>query len=253
MAVAAVGLTLFAPLKLFFLITLLLAGVCLHEYFWMLKTGGEPSAGSIGVILGFLATATILFGDEKIIAPLLAIILIASVVSAFVGGGADVFRSASNSVFGVFYIAVTLGCLGLIRAGDVGELLVLTLIFANALCDTFAYYTGKNFGKRPLAPKVSPNKTVEGFAGGVVGAIVGALASKLFLLPVTVLWADMIVLGLIAGLLGPMGDLLESSVKRKTGVKDSGNLIPGHGGVWDRLDSLMVSAVAFYSYLALVS
>lgn len=116
-------------------------------------------------------------------------------------------------------------------------LLIMVLVFAN---DTFAYYTGRTIGKTPLAPTISPKKTIEGSVGGIIGVMgVGALY-KFFLLP-DVSWAVLAGLVAIAGFLSPLGDLAESQLKRQAGAKDSGTLLPGHGGVLDRVDAVLIA------------
>lgn len=116
-------------------------------------------------------------------------------------------------------------------------LLIIVLVFSN---DTFAYYMGRAIGKTPLAPAISPKKTIEGLAGGVLGVMgVGALY-KMFLLPDVSWWVLAGLLG-IAAFLSPLGDLAESQLKRQAGAKDSGTLLPGHGGVLDRVDAVLIA------------
>lgn len=112
--------------------------------------------------------------------------------------------------------------------------------------DVFAYFGGKNFGKRPLAPVISPNKTREGFyagfAGAAVGFIIAYVAAPSFPLHIWVILPSVI----IVSVMGPLGDISESSLKRIAGVKDSSNLLPGHGGLFDRFDSMILSAPFIY-------
>lgn len=114
--------------------------------------------------------------------------------------------------------------------------------------DTLAYYTGRAFGKRPLAPRVSPKKTIEGALGGVLGAFLGVALLKGLALP-SLDWPHVAVLALLGGVVSPLGDLAESRLKRAAGVKDSGTLLPGHGGLLDRFDALIVAAPLAYLYL----
>lgn len=119
------------------------------------------------------------------------------------------------------------------------------------LQDTFAYFVGRRFGRTKLAPNLSPKKTWEGAAGGLLGAVVGAIASiYVFCLPIEIWQA--VVLGLVGGVAGPLGDLAESMVKRQVGLKDAGNLIPGHGGLLDRSDSLLFTAPVLYYTILLI-
>ena len=119
------------------------------------------------------------------------------------------------------------------------------------LGDTCAYFTGRSFGKTPLAPRLSPKKTWEGSIGGFFGAIITAIAvSALFGLPMSLPLT--IALGALAGVLGPIGDLAESHIKRQLGVKDAGSILPGHGGMLDRIDSILFMVpVMFYIITAL--
>jgi phosphatidate cytidylyltransferase len=137
---------------------------------------------------------------------------------------------------------------------------VMLVFVATWLNDTLAYFAGRLFGKTPFYPKVSPKKTWEGFAGGVAGSVLGALVLKALFLAVPLPagerfdlpWAGCVGLGLGAAVLGPLGDLCESMLKRAAGVKDSGKLIPGHGGLLDRIDALLFVAPWVYLWAALV-
>jgi len=126
--------------------------------------------------------------------------------------------------------------------------------------DILAYFGGRFFGKTPFCPKVSPKKTWEGFAGGVLGSVIGALGTKAVFLVVPqpsgeyfhLSWAGCVALALGASILGPLGDLAESMLKRAAGVKDSGTLIPGHGGLLDRIDALLFIAPWVYLWATIV-
>ena len=137
---------------------------------------------------------------------------------------------------------------------------VILVFVATWLNDTLAYFAGRLLGKTPFYPKVSPKKTWEGFAGGVAGSVLGALALKAVFLAVPLpagerfdlSWAGCVGLGLGASVLGPLGDLSESMLKRAAGVKDSGTIIPGHGGLLDRIDALLFVAPWVYLWAAMV-
>jgi phosphatidate cytidylyltransferase len=118
--------------------------------------------------------------------------------------------------------------------------------------DTFAYFAGLLLGRHPLNARVSPKKTWEGFAGGAVGSILGAVAVRALLLPGVSL-GSVVALGAGGAVLGPMGDLVESLLKRASGVKDSGRLIPGHGGLLDRIDALLFVGPWVYVFAAYLS
>ncbi len=158
----------------------------------------------------------------------------------------------ANSAMGMIYLGVAFPAWSFVRHLDGGQYLVLLAIVPACLCDTFAYVAGKAFGRRKFAPQVSPNKTMEGYAGALVGALVGSFIVKLTFFPdLHALWV--IGLSLVIWVVSPFGDLIESFMKRSIGVKDSGNLIPGHGGILDRLDALIFTAPAAYLYFKMMS
>jgi phosphatidate cytidylyltransferase len=129
-----------------------------------------------------------------------------------------------------------------LRFGFGWVILVFVVTWAN---DTLAFFAGRAFGRHRLLERISPKKTWEGFAGGAVGSVAGAFAVKALLLPAEPAWAC---LAMAAGgaVVGPAGDLAESLIKRGAGVKDSGRLIPGHGGLLDRIDALLFVAPWIY-------
>lgn len=150
-------------------------------------------------------------------------------------------------VTGFFYIATVASLVGLLRdffEGSVWVLLLFAMTWSN---DTFAYFVGHQWGRRKLAAQISPGKTFEGYWGGLVGTFFGFfLVSFLFSRPVP-LGVGM-VMALMVGLVAPLGDLSESLLKRSFGVKDSGHLIPGHGGILDRIDALLFAAPIVYGF-----
>lgn len=122
-------------------------------------------------------------------------------------------------------------------------LYVLIVIWGN---DSFAYFVGRKIGKTPLAPKISPNKTIEGSVGGIIGAFA---LSSLFLVifePMDITILQNLILVAVIGIIGQLGDLAESAIKRYYGVKDSGNILPGHGGMLDRFDNMLLALPMFY-------
>lgn len=127
---------------------------------------------------------------------------------------------------------------------------VFLLVFSTWASDTFAFAAGKAVGKNKLCPSISPGKTREGALGGCIGTIVVALIFSL-IFKFSLLHG--LAIGLIVAIMAPLGDLVESVLKRTCGIKDSGNIIPGHGGILDRFDSLLFAAPAVYAYLMLVA
>ena len=163
-------------------------------------------------------------------------------------------RSLSHlpfTLFGIVYIAFTLGHLLLLRKLPDGTFLVFFVLLVSWSGDATAYYVGRRFGSRPLARVLSPKKTIEGLVGGLITVPLIAWGASLWFLPLLTL-SDCIVLGLTLTLVGTFGDLSESAFKRQAGVKDSGNLIPGHGGFLDRIDSLLLTVPTFYYYMLII-
>ena len=255
LASAIVCLTLFGGELLFFIAVELVIIACLTEYFKGLEHGKEPALFITGVITGATIAPFLYFCmieaqfEFLLFLPLLIFIFLLITVTAIIKSD-DPFSASANTFFGISYIGLTLSALILLRNEDFGRLLVIMMITGTSFSDMFAFYTGKAFGKTKLAPKISPNKTVEGFLGGVVGALVGTAVIKALFIP-SITYIDSTVAGLMAGLLGPMGDLAESAFKRKVGIKDSGSIIPGHGGALDRVDSIMFAASGYFFYLTI--
>jgi phosphatidate cytidylyltransferase len=161
------------------------------------------------------------------------------------------FHDAAVALFGPLYIGLTLSTLVSTRALPAGEWLIVFIALVTWASDIGAYYAGTLWGRHPLAPSISPKKSIEGLAGGLALAMVVALLTQVWLAPqLTMLHA--LVLGLLMTGTGLVGDLCESAIKRAVGVKDSGGILPGHGGMLDRLDSLLFTAPTFYYYVTLV-
>jgi phosphatidate cytidylyltransferase len=153
---------------------------------------------------------------------------------------------AAWGLLGVVYVGGMLGTASLVRALPDGRQFVYYLVFTTWAADTAAYYVGSRFGRRPLAPAVSPRKTMEGAVAALVAIVTVAVAGTPWVWP-RLTWAGAAAAGLLLGVAGIIGDLCESAVKRSAAVKDSGAIIPGHGGILDRLDSLMFACPVFYA------
>ena len=166
----------------------------------------------------------------------------------------ELYFENGKLIFTVVYLALPFGfALGLPKFSTLEpektftlEVFMLFVLIWSS--DTFAYLTGKFFGKHKMAPKISPKKTWEGFAGGVVlTLILGFFVEQYF----PELRGNWMIVGLLVSIFAPLGDLVESQLKRSFAVKDSGNIIPGHGGVLDRLDSFIICAPVVYLYFIL--
>ena len=157
------------------------------------------------------------------------------------------------TVAGILYLGWLLSHLVALRDLDGGRNWVFLALFVTFASDTMAFITGRTLGRHRLAPNISPGKTWEGTIGGVLGAI---FASLFFTLPTPLHtdlnWIQAVLLGLLISIFGQLGDLVESLFKRNMGVKDSGKLIPGHGGVLDRMDSVVFAGIVVYYYVVWV-
>ena len=163
------------------------------------------------------------------------------------------FAGVSTEAFTVLYLGVTAACLGWIRLWPADNGGIRWLFFYLACIwvgDSGAYYVGKNFGRHKMSPKISPNKTLEGLAGGIVTTYAAAAAAA-FILDLELDVIHIYALASILAAAAPLGDLIESLFKRDSGIKDSSNLIPGHGGLLDRTDSLFYPAPLVLGYLLL--
>lgn len=160
-------------------------------------------------------------------------------------GGA--LQSAAIAVFAPLYIGLPLGLLAATR-WTLGREAALLLILTVAISDTFQYYSGRTLGRHPLAPIVSPKKTIEGAIGGFVGAALSLAVIGYWWLPQMSL-PMRIALGLAVAAVGIVGDLFESLLKRSVDMKDASAIIPGHGGVLDRIDALLFAAPVYYVFV----
>jgi len=154
------------------------------------------------------------------------------------------------SLLGVLYVGFFIAHAVLLRAGEDGWRWVLFTVFGAMGSDSGGYFAGRAWGRRKLAPSISPSKTVEGGLGSVAGAVLVCLIARWLFFP-ALAEREAMLLGVAVSLLAQLGDLCESAVKRAFGAKDSGWIIPGHGGILDRLDSLVFPIVFAYYYAAL--
>jgi len=161
--------------------------------------------------------------------------------------GPEILRDSAAALFPVVYIGLPLGALAAVRASGGREALVL-MMATIVISDSAQYYTGRALGRRPLAPTISPKKTVEGAIGGLVFGTLAFVIGARFVFPVAPVFLVALV-GATVSALGIVGDLFESLLKRSAGVKDSGTLIPGHGGVLDRIDSWLFAAPVYYVFV----
>lgn len=220
--------------------------ISLHEY-WLMARGLAPlaPAGYIGAVLALIGAE--LSGVGWMVGGALTSFVLAFLLKAISEARAGATAAVSGTVMGTMWIGVGLGCVLLLRHLPAhGVLAVYTVLFSVWAGDTFAYLAGRLLGRHKMAPSTSPGKTWEGFVFGTAATVVVAFL---------ILYQDRhdflsipqsLALGVILAIAGPLGDLFESLLKRDAGVKDSGTLLGGHGGMLDRLDAFFFAAPAAY-------
>lgn len=219
----------------------------LYEYFSMLTHAGINGYPRLAYVWGVLLILCVYLGDFYMLWA--AAGFIALFAAWFVSGAdiKDALNQIAGTLLGVIYVAGSFGFLLAIGMLEGGRFLLFFIFFIVWWGDISAYYVGKNFGHRLLAPKVSPGKTIEGAVAGLLGSLAGGLSAWYWFVQGISLAHCLIVI-VICAIIGQFGDLAESILKRSAGVKDSGSLIPGHGGILDRIDNLMFAGPVFYIY-----
>ena len=257
--------TVWSPTPYFFIALIAIAVVLALAEFYSLtsKIGAKPQALA-GYAAALVVIASFVYDEPRLAIAALSVLVIGSL-------GAAVFKpdeikqsllSVSASVFGVVYVALLAGCLAGVRmipntfaglsVAHFSSKLITAFFAIVMMTDTGAYYTGRTIGRNKLAPRISPGKTIEGAVGGFVAAVAAAPLCKLIFFhefPI----AHALLLGAAIGAVGQIGDLAESMLKRAANVKDSGKLLPGHGGVLDRIDSILFCAPLLYFYSRLLA
>lgn len=242
----------FANVFFYRLLVLVVAGMALVEFFRMVLPVERYQERIYGAISGVLFVWVLATGNFTFALAGLSLLLVFW-ASWFLFNYADlgsVIHHLALVFLGHIYVAMPLGllaALGDLPWGRQWVFLILLLVMAS---DTAAYFVGITLGQRKLYPAISPKKSVEGAIGGLAGALIGVLVAKYWFLPILALW-ECLLLAVILGPLAQVGDLVESMLKRSFGVKDSGTLIPGHGGILDRLDSLLLVFPLVYFYALL--
>jgi len=231
------------PSVVLHLMVLLATFLGLREYYNLALPHSKSVERAVGIGLGLILSLILSFEGMKEISPFLVIILLVLAV-LFMAVSQDLSSTISKmgiALFGILFIGFLLAHVSLVRNMLNGRVWVLFLIITVWAGDIFALLSGSFLGRHKLYPKISPNKTFEGLAGAIVGSIIVALAfSWLFIPGLKMGSCTLLAIGL--GIFGQLGDFTESMLKRSAQVKDSGTLIPGHGGMLDRLDSFLFSA-----------
>ena len=231
-------------------LAVILTVIGLHEYYTILRPY-RPNL-LVGYLAGLGCVAGAFFlQTEGLLVALAALMLLTFFWSLFGELGAHLVGRMAMTAFGVIWIGVGFSYVVLLRHLKHGMALTILVLACVMLSDTFAYFVGRAIGKHKLAPQISPGKTIEGAVGGLVGAVVAALVVRIYSDWMPTRYA--IILGLVIGLVSQWGDLFESTFKRDFRVKDSGHLLPGHGGILDRFDSLLFAGfVAYWAAVGLL-
>ncbi|HBI13998.1 MAG TPA: phosphatidate cytidylyltransferase [Desulfobulbaceae bacterium] len=246
------ALLFFGPASLFWLVILSIASYGLLEFYRMTVASPAPGMPALIIVISILPVAASITARPEVIlgALFLSLFLLILLVLARSSRIDNPLHFFGSGCLGTLYISFSLAHLVLIRSLPQGEgwLLVLTAITAGG--DTGAFYIGSTLGRHKLCPQISPKKTVEGAIGGICAGMLCAVATAWYFLP----QVSPYLIGLAALLLtvvSIVGDLTESVIKRSVGVKDSGRLLFGHGGVLDRIDSLLIAGPVLYYLLLL--
>ncbi len=245
--VALVLGALYAGGRVWTVLVSVIALVSLGEFYGMLSKKFKVSKG-----VGFLAGLVILVTASEGIHPISLVITLS--ISAFMVLFVEIIRRQSRAesfaiwnmgavLAGILYIVIPWTFMILLRRLPSGAILLFSMFLCTWSCDVAAYLVGSKWGRKKLCENISPNKTWEGFLGGLSASLLAGVGLAYYLA------ADplpFIYIGLICGIAGQIGDLGESVIKRETGVKDSGRLIPGHGGALDRFDGILASGLLVY-------
>ena len=245
LAAAALAAILFLPFTALRLVSTVVALLAAREYLEIVHQD-RRSPGAL-VVLALVAVVCWQFsmpGFVDVLWLLLAALAWLAIEVLFRGLTVD---RASARFLAPWYIGMPFGMLAAIHAVG-GRMATLLLIATVIVSDTAQYYSGRAFGKRPLAPTISPKKTIEGAVGGLIAASLFMTVAGRMVFPVA-RPVSLFLLGVMIVALGIGGDLFESRLKRVAGLKDSSSLIPGHGGMLDRIDALLFATPAYYLYL----
>jgi phosphatidate cytidylyltransferase len=231
-----------------------LVGFTVWELATALRAAGRDVPRVISIVVGVAAVPAAYFFHV----PGLWIAVITGVVLVSLWRVAELLRPSHRAsaravladigagVFVQLYVTFLAGFYVVLSGEEGGQWWVLAALIIVVVADTGAYATGLSFGRHKLAPRISPGKTWEGFAGAAVAAMIAGSLLAVFMLGAP--WWEGVIMGLVLMLVGTMGDLIESLIKRELGIKDISGWLPGHGGFLDRLDSILPSAAAAYAF-----
>ena len=245
--VIAIISALIGPLA-FFILVVALCTAALYELFNGLKQAGRRPFVLFALPAAIAMMTVAFFESFRLLGVVVAVTVFGSFLAALrPQRGATPMTDTAWTVLSVLWIGGgAAGAVAILVLED-GIFLLIAFALSVAADDIAAYFVGTRFGKHKMAPSISPAKSWEGFAGGVAGALIGTYGFFVAAHGIAVLQG--LGLGILIGLLAPVGDLIESMAKREIGIKDSGTLLPGHGGVLDRLDAIVFCAPFVFLYL----
>ena len=245
-----------APGWLFNVVVVVASAAALWELTRLLDRGGRPVYRRLGVLGGVAVTAA--FAASRLLEPLVLPVLVLTAAAGIIlaaplwRSDPPAVESTANTLLAVIYVGWLLGYgILLHHTSRLGDELILFVVGVTWVGETAAYLVGSTLGRRPLAPLISPRKTLEGAAAQVAASLATGAVLGAWLLPGCG-GAVAVLSGGLLGVVGQIGDLAESAIKRSVGAKDTGGLIPGHGGLLDRIDSLLFNLPAFY-YLTVLT
>lgn len=237
------------PEWIFGLVVTLFIGISLYEFFVIVEGKGITAYKYPGIIMGILIPIVVFFKLEPL-GDWVLLFIVSSCLCFFVlrftrKDNSHALTDISVTMLGIIYISWFLSFL--LKLKFEGVEFIIFLLLVTKMGDVGAFFLGNSFGKHTLIPRISPKKSVEGTVGGLLTSIIVALVSGRFLLETSI--GHLLMLGILLGGLGQIGDLSESLIKRDCKVKDSGKLLPGLGGMLDLMDSLLFASPLFYFYI----
>jgi phosphatidate cytidylyltransferase len=235
----------------FALFMVAVAWACLYELYRMLARWRPAPAVGFAAVAGMALSARSGGQFDMVLAGVIAVPVLFGFVAFQARGNATV--SIAGTLLGVYWIGFAASHAVLLRGLPHGDGVLIDVLIGTFLGDTGAYIGGRLFGRRPLAPRISPNKTVEGLLVGMLVAVVSVLVAGLFQ-QTWMTQGHALLLGIVVAIVGPLGDLFESMVKRDAGAKDAGTLFGPHGGALDRADAALFTIVAgYYIWYAVIT
>jgi phosphatidate cytidylyltransferase len=234
----------------FALFMIAVGAACMHELYGLLARWRPAAVVGFAALVGMVLAAR--YGTERDVLEIaVATLPVAFLIVLWRGQNGMATVAIAGTLLGVWWIGLAFAHAELLRQLNHGNAILIDVLVGTFLGDTAAYVGGRLFGRRPLAPQISPNKTVEGLFCGMLIAILSVFIAGLYQPWMT--QGNALLLGLAVAALGPLGDLFESLVKRDAGAKDTGNLFGAHGGALDRLDAVIFTVVAgYYVWLAVM-